>query len=418
MLLAGFGQADITPRQHGLMSGYYLRTKSSTGVHDPLSVRVLMLKSGSTACAFCVLDLIGIPDHLLTGIRAQVGRVLSLPPAAIQVCATHTHAGPDSILPTSPAFDPGYVEFLCAASAQAARHAFESLHPATASYAHTSADGVGCRRGMPREKSAFSMPCDTVIFASPSHRSIMMTVFACHPTVLNEDNLLISRDLVYGCDKRLRELVPDTDFLFFNGSCGDISTRYTRRESSFREAERLGALWAEAVFQSLSHAEEITDVLWYQKNTLFVPPASYFSESERLEIIHYLESKIAACTDSQEKREYQASHSALVMPGYGTGEGCHAELTVVGLGDLALCMMPFEAASSDTQALGKEILARYGLRSVFFGYSNGNECYLPSGRPLDRDSGYEDMMASVRHDAKYRVMDTFLGMISDRYQAD
>ena len=35
----------------------------------------------------------------------------------------------------------------------------------------------------------------------------MMTVFACHPTVLNEDNLLISRDLVYGCDQRLRELM-------------------------------------------------------------------------------------------------------------------------------------------------------------------------------------------------------------------
>ena len=291
----------------------------------------------------------------------------------------------------------------------------KNLHPVATGYAHTMATGVGSYRDRVREESAYAMPCDTVVFEplDDANKTILLSVYACHPTVLNESNLLMSRDLVYGCDKRLAELVPNADVMFLNGACADISSRYSRVASNYEEVERLGSLWAEAVAASLPNAEPLEDLLMADQTSLFIPPAQFFTPAEREEILAYLETKIEACQDSQQKREYISCRSVLQRKHYGQGTGCDAELHVIGLGNLVFCSLPFEYASVDAEVLAKEIGVKFGKIAVICCYSNGYEGYLPSGRPLDRDSGYEDMASGFRSDAKQLVAEAFGRMLGD-----
>ena len=67
----------------------------------------------------------------------------------------------------------------------------------------------------------------------------------------------------------------------------------------------------------------------------------------------------------------------------------------------------------DAEVLAKEIGVKFGKIAVICCYSNGYEGYLPSGRPLDRDSGYEDMASGFRSDAKQLVAEAFGRMLGD-----
>lgn len=415
MLQAGFGIVDITPEKRYPMAGFDLRKDANTGVHDPLSVRVILLDDGTKRCVFCQLDLLGVPEHLVRSIQDNLQKELGADQKSIQVSAIHTHAAPQSVFTSFACFDADYVASVNEAAVQAGRSALKNLHPVATGYAHTMATGVGSYRDRVREESAYAMPCDTVVFEplDDANKTILLSVYACHPTVLNESNLLMSRDLVYGCDKRLAELVPNADVMFLNGACADISSRYSRVASNYEEVERLGSLWAEAVAASLPNAEPLEDLLMADQTSLFIPPAQFFTPAERKEILAYLETKIEACQDSQQKREYISCRSVLQRKHYGQGTGCDAELHVIGLGNLVFCSLPFEYASVDAEVLAKEIGVKFGKIAIICCYSNGYEGYLPSGRPLDRDSGYEDMASGFRSDAKQLVAEAFGRMLGD-----
>ena len=56
--LAGTAKADITPPVGGLMYGYGARgTNVSTGVHDPLYAKAIVLDDGTTKLTIVALDL-------------------------------------------------------------------------------------------------------------------------------------------------------------------------------------------------------------------------------------------------------------------------------------------------------------------------------------------------------------------------
>jgi neutral ceramidase len=73
--------------------------------------------------------------------------------------------------------------------------------------------------------------------------------YGCHPTVLGYQNLLFSADFPGAARSTLRHVYPDTIFLFTNGASGDISTRFSRRDQSFVEVERMGRLLAGEVLK-------------------------------------------------------------------------------------------------------------------------------------------------------------------------
>ncbi len=414
MLKAGYHRVDITPEVGVPMAGFDLRKACFTDVHDPVFCSMAVLEQEGEVFVLGSFDLLGVTDEMVSGIRERICRQMPVKAEHITLGAIHTHAAPQSIFPSFSCYDKTYVANVMDAAAEAAVLAYEMRYPVTAYFAHTTVNGVACYRDRTREQSSYAMPCDTLYLqGTENKRSICITVFACHPTVLNEQNLNISRDLVYGCESAFIKGHPQTDMLFYNGACGDVSTRYTRKTSDHAEAERLGAIWADALTDSLSAAKPLTGKLCAGQTSLFVPSASFFTKEQRQEILPYLEQKIAACQDAAQKREYIACRSVLQRIHYGKGKGCDAILGVLAFGDILFCTLPFEYASVDADVLKAQIKAHAGKQAIICGYCNGYEGYLPSGRPLDKDSGYEDMASGFRYDAKELVAKAILSMASE-----
>jgi len=81
--------------------------------------------------------------------------------------------------------------------------------------------------------------------------------FACHPTVLDASNLFISADYPGYALSLIEKVKSNSVTLFLNGAAGDVSTRYVRRESSFREAEKIGNIVGSYALISLETSNKI-----------------------------------------------------------------------------------------------------------------------------------------------------------------
>ncbi|HOX58868.1 MAG TPA: neutral/alkaline non-lysosomal ceramidase N-terminal domain-containing protein [Candidatus Paceibacterota bacterium] len=92
-LHVGAAEVDITPPVGYRMAGYF-NERISTGIHDPLHAKAIVLQQGRQQVALVACDLIGVPLSVSTAARAQASQRSGIPAANIVICATHTHTGP------------------------------------------------------------------------------------------------------------------------------------------------------------------------------------------------------------------------------------------------------------------------------------------------------------------------------------
>jgi hypothetical protein len=93
-LQAGTAKVDITPKKPVKMSGYGARTGLSTGVHDPLSARVIIFKNNGKRLVLVSSDLLGYYGGTAEYMRKAILNEFQLDPSELFLCAIHTHAGP------------------------------------------------------------------------------------------------------------------------------------------------------------------------------------------------------------------------------------------------------------------------------------------------------------------------------------
>jgi neutral ceramidase len=93
-LRAGAARIEITPDQPVTMSGYAARKGFSTGVHDPLSARVLAFEAGGRRLVLVSADLIGFYSGTADYMRQALLSEFHLQPAELFLAGIHTHAGP------------------------------------------------------------------------------------------------------------------------------------------------------------------------------------------------------------------------------------------------------------------------------------------------------------------------------------
>src|SRR5271170_6125999 len=70
----GLAEVDITPPVGFRIAGYY-DERFSTGVHDPLKAKAIVLEEGGTRVAFVMCDLVGLSLHVTTNARAAASRL-------------------------------------------------------------------------------------------------------------------------------------------------------------------------------------------------------------------------------------------------------------------------------------------------------------------------------------------------------
>lgn len=247
----GFSAAVLTPPLPCQMAGYAV-PREAQGVHDDLYARVLAFQEGSRPpVVIAGLDLLNL-DELTQRAVTQLLRPLGIESDRLLVCCTHTHAAFGGIFDMESGINaampdllgearPDLVEWVAARLEKAAAEALSDMADVSVSMNRDTMSGQ-----LATNRHAPDAPSDqdilTMDFLRADGKRVLLYNLNCHPTVLNAENRLLSADFAGGVAARLS---ADYDMtLFVNGSAGDMSTRFTRRESSFAECARFADIVA------------------------------------------------------------------------------------------------------------------------------------------------------------------------------
>src|SRR5699024_4527401 len=185
-LRAGVATRDITPEGAAVMSGFAMRVGPSLGVHDPLSVRALVVEG----TALVTVDVVALHEDLCARVRAAAA------PWArhVVVHATHTHSGPGSCPGRlGGVVDPAWLDRVEQACIAAIAEAAENREPVRLTAGYGADPQVAHNRR--RAGGAVDPALPVVRLERADGRPLALLVsYACHPVVLSAENRLLSAD--------------------------------------------------------------------------------------------------------------------------------------------------------------------------------------------------------------------------------
>ncbi len=233
----GFSIKKINPQVGCQMEGY--NPRNSTGIHDDLTTSVLVLNKNFVIIS---LDLIAIPAFRVDRIKRRINEKYSINPDHIIISAIHTHSGPTvtDLLIDYPKIDNSYWKLIDEQVLKGIECALQN-----SSSSELKLIQYKVPNGIYANRNSESLPYNRSImelrFTHNSTIRASLLFVATHPTVMNIKNTLISADLIEGIRqqyKKLHNLKP----MVVLSDCADTSTRFTRKESSFKEIDRLAKL--------------------------------------------------------------------------------------------------------------------------------------------------------------------------------
>ena len=394
---AGFARQTITPEKSMHMAGFDRRKDPSVGTLDELEVCVLTLEDQlGSPFLMCVFDLLGTDSNLCSHVREAIASRLEIPVERIWVLATHTHSAPTGHFSGYQSYDVMYVDYLTEQAVSAAVQALHNLHPAAVSTALAEATGIASLRNRGREGSHFPMPLPLVFLGE-----YVLARISCHPTVLDEKNLLYSRDL----PGQLRDgLSRGRSCLVINGPCADLSTRFTRQASNPEELKRLGRILTDAV--QTAKPQRVCDFGWEIKTAervIYLSRTASLRGEKKDAILTALRQKAAACTDPQALREYDSRIAVLERSDVGAEKNRMIRIGAVNFGGIILVGVPFEVDYADGAELEYTLSQIAGQDVHLVCYTFGYDGYLPSGAPLSAESSYEDIASRYLPQSREQV---------------
>jgi hypothetical protein len=248
VLRAGTAKIDITPKKSVKMSGYGGRTGLSTGVHDPLSARVVAFASNGKRLVLVSSDLIGFYDGTAEHVRKVILNEFDLEPSELFLSSIHTHAGPALTIDKKEGHPHNleYTETLTAKLVEVIRKAFNNMGPvhigAGIGYSPVGSnrrelrfDGIGnseIRLGHnpygPTDKEVL-----VVKMARPDGTDIAVLFdYAIHATCLGSKNYIISGDVLGLAEQFVEKIITsqtsgglgqDVIAPAFTGASGNIN---------------------------------------------------------------------------------------------------------------------------------------------------------------------------------------------------
>ncbi len=225
--LAGYGGVGRRQLIPDLLnrSTYAFWFKPSTGVHDPIMARALVLESGERRVLWLAVDLIGSDGEMVSELKERL-RARGLRYDAVILSASHTHSGPGAFSRSHlfgflalDRFVPRVREHLLAGMAQAALEADRAKVPVR----------IGIGRGEVRDvaRSRVGLPLDPEVGVLKVVRGdgrpiALLWNYAIHGTLLGKENLLLSGDVTGAASEEL-ERALGVPALYTNGAVGDVS---------------------------------------------------------------------------------------------------------------------------------------------------------------------------------------------------
>jgi len=239
VLQAGTAKVDITPKKPVNMAGYGARKGLSTGVHDPLSARIIVFKNNDKQLVLVSSDLIGFYGGTAEYMRKAIIDEFHLEPSELFLSAIHTHAGPSLTIDKEKGH-PNNLEFteqLKVKLIEVIRKALSNMGPVNIGA------GVGYSPvGMNRRELTFDSsgnssirlgrnpygPTDKEVLVAkitkPNGRTIAALFdYASHATCLGGKNYTISGDILGLAEQFVEKILGDDVITAaFAGASGNI----------------------------------------------------------------------------------------------------------------------------------------------------------------------------------------------------
>ena len=405
-LLAGAARVDVTPPPGVRMYGYGARGRNvSTGVHDPLYAKAIVLDDGARTVAWVALDL-GYADKPLTrDVRAAVSEALGFDD--VFLTASHTHSGPAFVADFPTAASPWVAE-LRRKIAGAVVEAYGARREVRMGVAWGQVD-LGHNRRRVRADGTVEMfwenregvptrPVDpavaVVAFDTPDGEPVATLInLAIHPVVLGPDNLDYSADFP-GAMNALVERRVGGLAIFLQGAAGDINPFWDKTpldEGAREQTRRMGeAAGAEVVRVRSEAAFTVVDAIAVAAERVAIGPRWDLDDP---------------AIRANVRRDYL---ERLAREG-------EAEVALLMIGsDLALATFPGEFFVEHGLRLKRESLV---ADTLFVGYSNGHLGYFPTIRAAGEGGYGADSSTIVEVGAGERLVDRALvglGYLSGR----
>jgi len=308
-LRAGAAEVVITPPIGTPMAGYYA-TRLSTGVHDDLHAKAIVLASGATRVAMVACDLVGIPPEVIEEARAIVQTATGIPGANVMISATHSHTGP--LIPDGGARAASYGGELEIAKryraelprkiADSVRLANEQLAPARAAFGKGQEGGVSFNRryfmsdktvgwnpgklnpNIERPAGPIDPDLPVVLFESPTGAPIATYVnFAMHQDTVG--GLEVSADYAYTLSQILGRVEGSGMVtVFTQGAAGNINhidVSSGAKQQGHAEAARIGTILAGEAIKTYARLSPAEGALRVAHRSVSLDPAKLNSGDEQ-----------------------------------------------------------------------------------------------------------------------------------------
>lgn len=239
----GSANIDVTPNKNVKLAGYEV-DRTSDGINDKLRAKIITLKQ-EKIYLLVSLDTAAIDYDFVSLISDKIKEKFNIDKDKIFINCTHTHSGPAGVISTTGFnrsfryvfgdYDKQLVEEIRDKILIGVEKAILDIDDCEISYGKFSYDNLAKSRISPDIKIDNSL--STLIFHKKNGEEVLIYNYSCHPTILNSENRKISGDypgIVSSYLERERELA-----FFMNGSCGDVSTRFTRKESTVEELNHM-----------------------------------------------------------------------------------------------------------------------------------------------------------------------------------
>ena len=230
----GLGETIITPFGNFQMSGF-ARSQVSTGVHDDLHARCLVLedKAGNTAVLMSI-SVSGLNDEFAACIREGISAKTIIPGENIVISCTHTHAGP-AIGRDNSTTSLEYRAFLIEKCVESAVNAWNTRTPGKIGIEATEVFELGRNRRALGYGGIHPDPRVAVIKIQDRRDRLIGVAFnyGCHPSGLDWMNTEFSEDWPYYAIRGIKKGVGENVWVaFFQGAEGNINVGYTAELSA------------------------------------------------------------------------------------------------------------------------------------------------------------------------------------------
>jgi hypothetical protein len=367
------------------MTGYAARLSPSTGVHDPMTVRAL------------VIDDIGIVSVDCCALRKTTcGELRATRPAGIAdvvIAATHTHSGPCITPGGLGAFAPDVLHAVETAFVEALTTARHRRTPVTVRYGER--HGVGVGRNRRHDDVEIDPPVQVVAFEGAHGTVATFVTYPMHPVVLSAANTLVSADYVAPLRDLIEAALPGSICLFLQGCAGDVNDGRHSAEGDFSSAPTPGRDFADATAKGELVATAALDAL--STATVVAPTRTTITTTTvPLDITTLDPSDVAADRETWARLALTlpAEHSALYQAWTAWADNWleHrpeasrwlGRVGLVRVGDLRIATLPGEPFL----AVAERVRAGLGEHAIVLGYCDGASGYLPTADEYAH-GGYE-----------------------------